>query len=112
MNAWIEANGGSDATGGKRSSTRCSGCTNGDYQVEPWSPVDSLAWLKAMAWDLRGNMEAEIDPGAAAGAAGSPGTGATSSTRLPVPTQPAHRRGWRRSCDGVVRTGGSAAVPD
>ena len=24
-------------------------------------PVDSLAWLKAMAWDLRGNMDAEID---------------------------------------------------
>src|SRR4029079_1267647 len=28
---------------------------------EPWTPTDSLAWLKAMAWDLRGNMEAEID---------------------------------------------------
>ena len=24
-------------------------------------PVDSLAWLKAMAWDLRGNMNDEID---------------------------------------------------
>ena len=24
-------------------------------------PVDSLAWLKAMAWDLRGNMDDEID---------------------------------------------------
>ncbi|MGO1562167.1 MAG: penicillin acylase family protein, partial [Actinomycetaceae bacterium] len=22
--------------------------------IEPWTPVDSLAWLKAMAWDLRG----------------------------------------------------------
>ena len=27
-----------------------------DYTREPWTPVDSLAWLKAMAWDLRGNM--------------------------------------------------------
>ena len=36
------------------------GLTNGDYTVEPWTPVDSLAWLKAMAWDLRGNMESEI----------------------------------------------------
>ena len=27
-----------------------------DYIPEPWTPVDSLAWLKAMAWDLRGNM--------------------------------------------------------
>ena len=26
---------------------------NPDYRVEQWSPVDSLAWLKAMAWDLR-----------------------------------------------------------
>ena len=29
--------------------------------VEPWTPVDSLAWLKAMAWDLRGNYDDEID---------------------------------------------------
>jgi hypothetical protein len=27
---------------------------------EPWSPVDSLAWLKAMAWDLRGNYDEEL----------------------------------------------------
>ncbi|MGZ5398360.1 MAG: penicillin acylase family protein [Nocardioides sp.] len=32
-----------------------------DYQPEPWTTVDSLAWLKAMAWDLRGNMTDEID---------------------------------------------------
>ncbi|MCH0540201.1 penicillin acylase family protein [Streptomyces sp. MUM 203J] len=32
-----------------------------DYTIEPWTPVDSVAWLKAMAWDLRGNMEDEID---------------------------------------------------
>ena len=25
-----------------------------DYRPEPWTPVDSLAWLKAMAWNLRG----------------------------------------------------------
>ncbi len=31
-----------------------------DYRPEDWSPVDSLAWLKAMAWDLRGNMDEEI----------------------------------------------------
>ena len=31
------------------------------YNPEPWSPVDSLAWLKAMAWDLRGNMQDEMD---------------------------------------------------
>ncbi|MFI6639349.1 penicillin acylase family protein [Streptomyces sp. NPDC050504] len=32
-----------------------------DYEPEPWTPVDSVAWLKAMAWDLRGNMQEEID---------------------------------------------------
>ncbi|WP_406059114.1 penicillin acylase family protein [Streptomyces sp. NBC_01077] len=32
-----------------------------DYAIEAWTPVDSVAWLKAMAWDLRGNMQDEID---------------------------------------------------
>ncbi|GAB3494888.1 penicillin acylase family protein [Nocardiopsis coralliicola] len=32
-----------------------------DHSVEEWTAIDSLAWLKAMAWDLRGNMEDEID---------------------------------------------------
>ncbi|MFJ5301146.1 penicillin acylase family protein [Streptomyces sp. NPDC088350] len=32
-----------------------------DYKPEEWTPVDSVAWLKAMAWDLRGNMKDEID---------------------------------------------------
>ncbi|GAA3372472.1 penicillin acylase family protein [Streptomyces sannanensis] len=32
-----------------------------DYTPEKWTPVDSVAWLKAMAWDLRGNMQDEID---------------------------------------------------
>ncbi|HEX4977928.1 MAG TPA: penicillin acylase family protein [Nocardioides sp.] len=38
-----------------------------DYVPEEWTPVDSLAWLKAMAWDLRGNMEDEIDRALASG---------------------------------------------
>ncbi|MGW6024487.1 penicillin acylase family protein [Streptomyces sp. NPDC055099] len=36
------------------------GFTN-DYEPQEWTPVDSVAWLKAMAWDLRGNMQDEID---------------------------------------------------
>ncbi len=28
--------------------------------IEEWSPVDSLAWLKAMAWDLRGDYTDEL----------------------------------------------------
>ena len=31
------------------------------YEPEPWTVPDSLAWLKAMAWDLRGNMADEVD---------------------------------------------------
>ena len=30
-------------------------------RIEPWTPVDSLAWLKAMAWDLKGNYDDELD---------------------------------------------------
>ncbi|MGN9756780.1 penicillin acylase family protein [Streptomyces sp. SD31] len=36
------------------------GFTN-DYKPEQWTPVDSVSWLKAMAWDLRGNMKDETD---------------------------------------------------
>jgi penicillin G amidase len=32
-----------------------------EYVPEKWTPVDSVAWLKAMAWDLRGNMTEEIE---------------------------------------------------
>ena len=35
------------------------GLQNADYAPEPWDPVDSIAWLKAMAWDLRTNIEDE-----------------------------------------------------
>lgn len=35
------------------------GLQNGAYEIEPWTPVDSIAWLKAMAWDLRENIEDE-----------------------------------------------------
>jgi penicillin amidase len=35
--------------------------SNSDYQIAKWDPIDSLAWLKAMAWDLRGNMVDELD---------------------------------------------------
>ncbi|MGR2751320.1 penicillin acylase family protein [Agromyces arachidis] len=31
------------------------------YEPEPWTAIDSIAWLKAMAWDLRSNLGDEID---------------------------------------------------
>ena len=33
---------------------------NPDYSIQTWDPVDSVAWLKALAWDLRGNMQQEV----------------------------------------------------
>lgn len=36
------------------------GLLNSNYKIEPWTPVNSLTWGKAMAWDLRGNMDEEI----------------------------------------------------
>ncbi|MGC1212780.1 MAG: penicillin acylase family protein [Micromonospora sp.] len=56
VNAWL-----ADHDGGRASlEYTVLGLQNSDYAIEKWSPVDSLAWLKAMAWDLRGNMETEI----------------------------------------------------
>lgn len=37
------------------------GLQNPGYEPELWTPTDSVAWLKAMAWDLRSNLEEEID---------------------------------------------------
>ncbi|MBB6390242.1 penicillin acylase family protein [Microbacterium thalassium] len=34
---------------------------NPDYVIEPWTPADSIAWFKAMAWDLRSNVEDETE---------------------------------------------------
>jgi penicillin G amidase len=31
-----------------------------NYTPKPWTPVDSLAWAKAMAWDLDENLNSEI----------------------------------------------------
>ncbi len=35
--------------------------TNRGYEPPPWTPLNSLTWGKAMAWDLRGNLDSEID---------------------------------------------------
>ena len=34
---------------------------NSSYEIEEWSPTDTLMWPKVMAWDLGANMDAEID---------------------------------------------------
>jgi penicillin G amidase len=56
VNAWLDAN-----PDGNSLEYSILGLQNSGYVIEKWTPIDSLAWLKAMAWDLRGNMEDEID---------------------------------------------------
>jgi len=34
---------------------------NPSYKPEPWKPLHTLTWAKAMAWDLGGNMSKEIE---------------------------------------------------
>jgi penicillin amidase len=34
---------------------------NPNYQPKPWTPLNTMTWAKAMAWDLRGNLDTEID---------------------------------------------------
>ena len=31
------------------------------YEIEPWTPVNTLTWAKVMSWDLSSNMDAEIE---------------------------------------------------
>ncbi|MGN9840880.1 penicillin acylase family protein [Nonomuraea sp. H19] len=58
VNAWLSANPNASDRSLEYSVLKLQ---NGDYQPEPWTALDSLSWLKAMAWDLRSNMEDEID---------------------------------------------------
>ncbi len=34
--------------------------TNPAYEIEPWTPINSLTWAKMMSWDLSANMRTEI----------------------------------------------------
>ncbi|MFG2824346.1 penicillin acylase family protein [Kitasatospora sp. NPDC048365] len=58
VNAWL-----AEHPGGAGASLEYAllGVVNSGYQPEKWDPVDSVAWLKAMAWNLSGNLQEEID---------------------------------------------------
>jgi penicillin amidase len=60
VNAWIGGRRGS-ALSLEHAMLPLTGATG--YRPEAWTPADSLAWLKAMAWDLRSNMETELERG-------------------------------------------------
>ncbi len=57
VNAWLEEQDSSASTGVEYQVLSLS---LPEYRAEKWTAVDSLAWLKAMAWDLRGNYEGEL----------------------------------------------------
>ncbi|WP_404430269.1 penicillin acylase family protein [Microbacterium lacus] len=57
VNAYLDENQGADAS----FEYAVLGLQNSDYEIEPWTPADSVAWLKAMAWDLRTNIEDETE---------------------------------------------------
>jgi penicillin amidase len=46
--------------------------TGGSGPIEPWTPIDSLAWGKAIAWDLRSNADDEVNRVKYAAAVGGP----------------------------------------
>ncbi|NJP98151.1 penicillin acylase family protein [Nonomuraea sp. FMUSA5-5] len=58
VNAWLTANPNASDRSLEYSILKLQG---GGGTPEKWTPVDSVAWLKAMAWDLRSNVEDEID---------------------------------------------------
>ena len=60
VNAWMQGRRGS-ALSLEHALLPLTGATG--YRPEVWTPTDSLAWLKAMAWDLRSNMETEVERG-------------------------------------------------
>lgn len=31
------------------------------YTIEPWTPLNTLTWVKAMSWDLGGNLNSELE---------------------------------------------------
>ncbi|MBR8640612.1 penicillin acylase family protein [Streptomyces tuirus] len=53
--------GGASSSGAKSMEYTVLGLQNSTYNVERWNPVDSLAWFKALSWELLGNMDSEIE---------------------------------------------------
>ncbi|WP_396667320.1 penicillin acylase family protein [Microbacterium sp. R86528] len=57
VNAYLAENDGADAS----FEYAVLALQNDDYEIEPWTATDSVAWLKAMAWDLRTNIGDETE---------------------------------------------------
>jgi acyl-homoserine lactone acylase PvdQ len=97
VNAWLSAH---PDTASQSLEYAVLGLRRTGYAPEPWTPVDSLAWLKAMAWDLRSNLGDELGRALASTRvpAGRPGGPAVSP--LPVRPQPGDRPWFPGGCAG------------
>ncbi|TFD50583.1 penicillin acylase family protein [Cryobacterium frigoriphilum] len=91
------------------------GLQNPEYAPEQWTPADSVAWLKAMAWDLRSNLDEEIDR-ALLGAALSPEQVATLHPGYPFDSHPTIADGsaleTAQASAATVATDAPGTVPD
>ena len=92
------------------------GLQNSDYRPEPWQPADSVAWLKALAWDLRGNMDDEVYRSVMAAAVGVPETeklfpAYPFATHRPIVEGGAVVNGVFEQGAASVAGGGGAGVP-
>ena len=76
---------------------------------EPWSPIDSLAWLKAMAWDLKGNYDSEIGRAVLFAHGLTRAQVVPALPHLPVRPEPAHCGRWRGGQRGLRRQGRTGA---
>ncbi|MEV4557072.1 penicillin acylase family protein [Kitasatospora sp. NPDC049285] len=107
VNAWL-----AEHPGGAGASLEYAllGTVNSGYQPEKWDPVDSVAWLKAMAWSLSGNLQEEIDRSLL-----SQDFGADQIAQL-YPDYPYDRNGTilktgKVAADGTYTPGEGAALP-
>ena len=92
-----------------RSSTRCSACRTADYEIEPWTAADSVAWLKAMAWDLRANIEDETERALLAPSSRR-GADRRAVPGLPVRPQPGDRADDHRGASAARRRDAASAA--
>ncbi|MFP5347368.1 MAG: penicillin acylase family protein [Actinomycetes bacterium] len=84
-------------------------------RIEPWDPVDSLAWLKALAWDLRANYDEELGRALAYGAVGDEDQVAQLYPDYPyarnAPIIPAEQQTQGAALAGPARADGHEAPP-
>ncbi len=85
------------------------------YRIEDWGPIDSLAWLQAMAWDLKGNYSDELTRARLAGSMSQAQIAqifpAFPADRSPIVARGRSASGASSPLPGAYRSGANAAAP-